>query len=196
VNPERFSHRCLSRSRAGGVSLVETLLAIASMGILMAIAARGFRVTTVQQVTLAADQLVSDLEQVRTRAITARGNTHIVITAAINQYHAVLDANGDSVINQVATETAAPRMLETRILTDYVIFGRGTAPQLPGFPGAGITTFTGDKVDFDTRGVTTPFGTRGVIYFTSSLNTGAVAAVTVSAGGGVRRWVYRGGAWQ
>ena len=40
-------------------------------------------------------------------------------------------------------------------------------------------------------------GTKpGVIYFTSSLNTDAVAAVTVSAGGGVRRWVYRRGAWQ
>jgi hypothetical protein len=67
---------------------------------------------------------------------------------------------------------------------------------LAGFPGAGATTFTGNAVDFDTRGVTTPFGARGVVYFTSSLDNTAVAAVTVTPGGGIRRWVYRGGAWQ
>ena len=35
-------------------------------------------------------------------------------------------------------------------------------------------------MNFDTRGVTTPFGTLGVIYFTSSLDNTAVAAVTVT----------------
>ena len=44
--------------------------------------------------------------------------------------------------------------------------------------------------------MTTPFGTKGVIYLTNATNTNAVAAVTVTAGAGIRRWVYRNGAWQ
>ena len=184
------------RQERSGFSLIEMLVVICVVSICMAIVAPKFRVGTVQRVNLAADQLVNDLEQVRTRAITARGNTRVVITTATNRYTPYLDDNGDGVINQVATETAALRGLQTRILTDNVIFGRGAAPQLAGFPGSGATTFTGNAVDFDTRGVTTPFGARGVIYFTSSLDNNAVAAVTVTPGGGIRRWVYRGGAWQ
>ena len=179
-----------------GFSLIEMLVVICVISICMAIIAPRFRVTNIQRVNLAADQLVNDLELVRTRAITARGVTRMVITPATNSYTAYLDDNSDGVINEVATETAALRGLQTRALTDNVILGRGVAPQLAGFPGPGATTFTADKVDFDTRGVTTPFGTRGVVYFTSSLDNTAVAAVTVTPGGGIRRWVYRGGAWQ
>jgi len=139
-----------------GFSLIEMLVVICIISICMAIVAPKFRVSTIQRVSLAADQLVNDLEQVRTRAITARGATRVVITTGTNRYTAYLDDNGDGVINQVATETAALRGLQTRILTDNVIFGRGAAPQLGGFPGAGATTFTGNAVNFDTRGVTTP----------------------------------------
>jgi prepilin-type N-terminal cleavage/methylation domain-containing protein len=184
------------RKERSGFSLIEMLVVICIVSICMAIVAPKFRVSTVQRVNLAADLLVNDLEQVRTRAITARGATRVVITTATNSYTAYLDDNGDGVINEVATETVALRGLQTRILTDNVIFGRGAAPQLAGFPGAGATTFTGNAVDFDTRGVTTPFGARGVVYFTSLLDNTAVAAVTVTPGGGIRRWVYRGGAWQ
>jgi prepilin-type N-terminal cleavage/methylation domain-containing protein len=184
------------RKNRSGFSLIEMLVVICVISICMAIIAPRFRVSAAQHVSLTADQLVNDLEQVRTRAITARGATRLLVTTATNSYTAYLDDDADGVINQVATETAALRGLQTRILTDNVIFGRGAAPQLGGFPGAGATTFPGNAVNFDTRGVTTPFGALGVIYFTSSLDNNAVAAVTVTPGGGIRRWVYRAGVWQ
>ena len=184
------------REERRGFSLIDMLVVVCVISICLAILAPKFRVGASPSVVLAADQLVTDLEQVRTKALTAPGNTRVVITTATNRYTAYLDDNGDGVINEVATETAALRGLRTRILTDNVIFGRGAAPQLPGFPGAGASTFTANRVDFNTRGVTSPFGARGAVYFTSSLNNGAVAAVTVTPGGGIRRWVYLDGTWR
>ena len=184
------------RNGRRGFSLIEMLVVITLIGALLSIMVPHFRMSTTQRVIAAADQMVNDLELVRTRAITARAGTRMVITVATNRYTAFLDDNNDGTIAETAAETAALRSLQTRILTDNVVFGRGTAPQLPNYLGAGATTFATGRVNFESRGMTTPFGTKGVIYLTNATNTNAVAAVTVTAGAGIRRWVYRNGAWQ
>ena len=52
------------------------------------------------------------------------------------------------------------------------------------------------RIDFDSRGLTTPLGTKGVIYMISTTDTTAVTAVSISGAGGIQAWVYKGGAWQ
>ena len=49
----------------------------------------------------------------------------------------------------------------------------------------------------DSRGLTTPLGTSGVVYLRSASDTTAVTAVSVSAAAGIQTWSYRGGGqWQ
>ena len=57
-------------------------------------------------------------------------------------------------------------------------------------------TFPTPQVSFDGRGLTTPFGTRGVVYLQLAEDAGAVSAVTVSGAGGVRLWTSEGGTWR
>lgn len=179
-----------------GFSLIEMLVVIAMIGILLTIMVPKIRVSRAQKTYRAAEQLVQDIEMVRTRAITGRALTRIAFVTATNSYTPYFDDNGDGALTQSAAETAAIRGLQTRTMTDGVIYGRGAAPQLPGFAGAGVVTFASTRVDFDTRGLTTPFGTKGVVYFTNTFDATAIAAVSVTAGAGTRRWVYRGGVWQ
>ena len=73
---------------------------------------------------------------------------------------------------------------------------RGTAPDLPGYPGAGSVTLPNSRVDFDARGLTMPLGTSGVVYLQSAADPTVITAVSISGAGGIRTWVYRGGVWQ
>ena len=58
-------------------------------------------------------------------------------------------------------------------------------------------TLPNSRVDFDSRGLTTPLGTSGVVYLRSATDTTAVTAVSVSAAAGIQTWSYRGGGqWQ
>lgn len=179
-----------------GFSLIEMLVVITLIGLMLAIIVPKFRVSTTQRVNTAADQLVKDLEVVRLKAMTTRNVARLTFTAGTQTYTGYLDNNADGVIAQNAAEITFLGALQPRTFTDGVIYGRGTAPLIPGYAGAGPITFNNSRVDFDTRGLTTPFGTKGVVYLTTLTNSSAVAAVTVTAGAGIRRWVYRGGAWQ
>ena len=67
-------------------------------------------------------------------------------------------------LGQTAAETAALSVFRTRALDTGVKFGRASTPDLPGYAGAGATTLAGSRIDFDSRGLTTPLGTKGVIY--------------------------------
>lgn len=179
-----------------GFSLIEMLVVITMMGLMLAIVVPKFRVSPTVRVNTAADQLVKDMELVRLKAMTTRNVARVLFTAGTQTYAGYLDDNADGVIAQNAAEIAFLGALQPRTFTDNVIYGRGTAPLIPGYAGAGPITFANSWIDFDNRGLTTPFGTKGVVYLTSSANTSSVAAVTVTAGAGIRRWVYRGGVWQ
>jgi prepilin-type N-terminal cleavage/methylation domain-containing protein len=179
-----------------GFSMVELAVVMSVVGMLLAIIVPHFRPSPTQRVTTAADQLSRDIELVWLRAVTTRNAARMTFTAASQRYTGYLDDNGDGVITESASETAFLSGLPVRTLTDDVIYGQGTAPLIPGFATPGPIAFPNSRIDFTDKGLTTPLGTRGVIYLTSRASSKAVAAVTVTAGAGIRRWVYRNGAWQ
>ena len=172
------------------------LTVVVMIGLLVAIVVPRFRVSPLTHARNAADQLVRDLEQCRTRALSTRSMVRVVFDPVANTYTGYLDINRDSLFTLSTAETDSLRAFGTRPLTDGVVIGRGATPDLPAMPGLGNITFTGNQIDFDSRGLTTPFGTRGVVYFIHQNNPAAVAAVTVTSGAGIRSWVYDGTAWR
>jgi prepilin-type N-terminal cleavage/methylation domain-containing protein len=180
-----------------GFSLIEVLIVVVLIGIMMAIVVPRFRVSQVTKTRQAADQLVRDLEAVRSRALATRSVARIAVDPVTGTYIGYLDNDRDGTLSQSAAETTALEVFRTRALDSDVRFGRGGAPDLPGFPGAGSVTLPNSRVDFDARGLTTPLGTRGVVYLTSVTDAKAVTAVSISAAAGIQAWVYRsGGTWQ
>jgi hypothetical protein len=156
-----------------------------------------FRVSGTTRARAAADQLVRDLEAARSRALATRSIARIAISTATKSYTGYLDSNRDGVLGQTAAETAALGVFRTRTLDSYVRMGRNAStPDLPGYAGAGTTTLPNSRIDFDARGLTTPLGTRGVVYFIASSDTSAVSAVSISGAGGIQSWVYQGGVWR
>jgi prepilin-type N-terminal cleavage/methylation domain-containing protein len=188
------------RTHAGnrrGFSLVEVLTVVVMVGLMMAIVIPRFRVSGTTRARAAADQLVRDLEAARSRALATRSISRIAIDAAAKSYTGYLDSNRDGALGQTAAETAALGVFRGRTLDQYVRIGRNAStPNLPGFAGAGAVTLPNSRVDFDSRGLTTPLGSRGVVYFVATSDTSAVSAVSVSGAGGIQSWVYQGGSWR
>lgn len=183
--------------RTSGMTLIEILIVITMIGMMAAIVVPKLRVSKATRVRQAADLLVRDLEQARTRSLSTRSAARVQFVTATNKYTGYLDFNRDTVFALSTAERDSLRGFGTRTLTDGVVIGRaGGTPDVPSNAGAGAVTFTGSILTFDSRGMTSPFGTRGVIYLTHSTDATAIAAVSISAGGGIRRWVYRGGTWQ
>jgi prepilin-type N-terminal cleavage/methylation domain-containing protein len=185
-----------SSSTRRGFTLIEILVVVVMIGLMMRIVVPRFRVSNSTKARQAADQLVRDLEIARARALATKSIARIAFNVAGNAYTGYLDANRDGVLGQTAAETAALSVFRTRALTTGVKFGRASTPDLPGYTGAGTTTLPSSRVDFDSRGLTTPLGTKGVIYMVSTADTTAVTAVSISGAGGIQAWVYQGGVWQ
>ena len=179
-----------------GTSLIEMLTVVVMIGILVAMVVPYLRVSPLTRARNSAEQLVRDLEQCRIRALSTRSMVRVVLDPVANTYTGYLDINRDSVFTLSAAETDSLRAFGTRPLTDGVVIGRGATPDLPAMPGLGNITFAANHIDFDPRGLTTPFGTRGVVYLIHQTNAAAVAAVTVTSGAGIRSWVYDGTAWR
>jgi type II secretory pathway pseudopilin PulG len=177
--------------------LIEILIVVALIGLMMAIVVPRFRVSQYTRTREAADLLVRDLEAVRSRALATRSIARIAVDPVAGTYTGYLDADRDGALTQTAAETAALEVFRSRALDQGVQFGRGTAPDIPGFAGAGSVTLPNSRVDFDSRGLTTPLGTRGVVYLRSVADTTAVTAVSISPAAGIQAWTYLGGGrWQ
>lgn len=179
-----------------GLTLIELLVVIVMIGILTAIVVPRFRVSAQARVRHAAQKMANDIELTRTRSLATASAARMVFDAAANAYGTYLDDDRDGIITQSPAEMMALHGFGTRPLTDGVQFGRSSAPQLPEMPGAGDITFPASRLDFDTRGITAPVGTRGAVYLTSSVDPAAIAAVSVTAAAGVRVWIYQGGTWR
>ena len=180
-----------------GFSLIELLVVMAMIGILTGFMVPRLRVTPRSKVRLAAQQLARDLELVRTRALVDRSITRVLFTPGFSAYTGYLDFNRDSVFALSTAETDSLRGFGSRTLETGVQYGRaGGVPDLPLIPGAGAITLPSNRIDFDTRGITMPFGSRGVIYLTHADDPTAVAAVSITGAAGIRAWVYAEGTWQ
>jgi type II secretory pathway pseudopilin PulG len=179
-----------------GTSLAEMLVVMVLVGICLMIAIPRVRVSQNTRVKAAADQLARDLELARSRALATRSMTRVALNSVAGTYVGYLDQDRNGVLGQTAAETAALEAYRSRSIDSEVRFGRGGAPDLPGYPGAGSITLPNSRVDFDTRGLTTPLGTKGVIYLWSTTDPQAIAAVSVSGAAAIRSWVYKEGTWQ
>jgi prepilin-type N-terminal cleavage/methylation domain-containing protein len=184
------------RRNRRGFSLVELMVVVVMIALLTAIVIPRFRVTQFTRARQAADQLARDLEAVRSRALATRSLTRVVIDTIAGSYTAYLDTDRDGALAQLAGESAAVESFRTRALDADLQVGRGVAPDVPGYPGGTSVTLQNNRVDFDSRGLTTPLGTSGVVYLRSIKDPSAVAAVSISAASGIRTWVYQGGGWQ
>jgi Tfp pilus assembly protein FimT len=179
------------------MSLVELMIVIAMMGLMAAIVVPRLRVSKATLVRQAADQMVRDLEQVRTRALSTRSRARVVFTAGTSSYAGYLDWDRDTTFAQSQAESDSLRSFRPKTIQDGVIISRGgSTPDVPNNAGSGAITFANSRVDFDTRGLTIPFNSRGVIYLSHPDDATAISAVAVSASGAIRRWNYVGGVWR
>jgi prepilin-type N-terminal cleavage/methylation domain-containing protein len=185
----------VTRSRRG-FTLVEILVVVVLIGLSLGIVVPRFRVSEATKARQAADQLARDLEAIRSRALASRSLARVAFDVAAGSYTAYLDTDRDGTLAQSAAETAALGTFRTRALAADVQIGRGGEPDIPGYPAQGSVTLPNTRVDFDSRGLTTPLGVSGVVYLRSTTDSSALAAVSISAAAGIRVWVYRGGSWQ
>lgn len=184
------------RPRVRGITLIEVLVVIVMIGVITAILMPRFRVSPQTRVRQAADQMVRDLEVARGRALSTRSWARVRFDAGSESYTGYLDFNRDSAFAQTAEERDSLHAFGQRRLADDVVYGRGSAPDVPGLSGAAVINVPNGAIDFDARGLTNPFGTRGVIYLSHPGDPNAIAAVTVTGAAAIRTWTYDGTSWR
>ena len=188
--------RAAPAATRSGFTLIELLMVVFITGALMAVAIPKFRISADMEVQLAAMQLAQDIDLARTRALSTRSAARVTFASGARDYTGYLDADDNGTFGETIAERDALRGFATRTLPTRVDFGRGSAGAAPDDPGSGAITFPGAKVEFDSRGLTSPMGTSGVIYVRHSVTATAVAAVAVSPAGNVRLWTWRNGGWE
>lgn len=179
-----------------GFTLLELLVVMALMSAMMAIVVPRLRVSPNQRARLAAQQLMRDAEVARNRSLSTKKISRLQFNTGTNTYAAYLDDNADGTISGTQAEIIAARAFGIRQLEYGVILGRGNAPNVPGESGSGAVTFASSRVEFDTRGLPAPFGTKGTVYLTTQSNADIVYAVQMSGAGSYRLWRYFQGSWQ
>jgi prepilin-type N-terminal cleavage/methylation domain-containing protein len=177
-----------------GFTLIELLMVVLVVGAMMAVAVPKFRISADTEVQLAAMQLAQDIDLARTRALSTRSSARVAFGST--NYTGYLDDDDNGSFGETLAERNALRGFATRTLPTRVQFGTGSANALPDYPGSGAITFPSARVEFDSRGLTSPMGTAGVIYLRHEVTATAVAAVAVSPAGSVRLWTWRNGAWE
>jgi len=181
-----------------GFTLIEMMVVLVMVAMMLSIVVPIMHSSPSQNVRAAAKQLGRDLEQARTRALASKSSLEIVFNTSGNSYTGYLDTDRNGLFNENTAEMQAAAGGFPVKLPGGISFNRGTASRVPGdTTSSSAVSFTNNRLTFATNGITTPFGTAGTIYLASTLNTGIVAAVTVSGAGSLRVWLYQGGGnWQ
>lgn len=188
--------RPLARRPRAGLTMIELIVVLTLIGTLSAMVLPKLRTSPLQHLQGTGMQISQDLEMVRTRALAVRRPARVVFDPTARTYVAHVSVAADGAITESAAEVAAFGAFRSRLLGENVAFGRGAVPKIPGDTASGDITFAMNRLNLSARGVTNPFGTRGVIYLRHTQDAASAAAVAVSAAGSVRLWLYRGGAWQ
>jgi prepilin-type N-terminal cleavage/methylation domain-containing protein len=191
-----------------GVTLLELVVVALIIGVAASIALpRALHRTPRQELATAAKQLTRDLEQARTRALSAKRLVRVRFDASENFYTAFMDTT-ETRRGEIFEE--AVEVHESRLVTHgslgglpgvelpkHVKFGAGSASAGPlGGATSDPVTLDSDRVEFNSRGMVIPLGTSGVIYLTHDEDPALVAAVTISGAGAFQTWQYRNGSWE
>lgn len=180
-----------------GFTIIELLAVVAIVSIMMAIILPKFRVSEKTEVQLAGIQLAQDLDVARTRALSTREMVRVAFKTTARKYGGYLDDNGDGSIAESDAEWQALRGFGVRELPARIQYSRGAAGAIPGDAGSGAVSFPDGRIEFDSRGLTMPMGTRGVVYLANEKDPYAVVAVQVTPSGNVRFWTFKqSGGWQ
>lgn len=182
-----------ARSMAGFTKL-ELLVTMGILGFLTALAAPGFlNWLPSYRLKGAARELYSNLQLAKARAIKDRGECAIEFDAGGNRYQLV-SAGPDRRYSTPDDNV----LLKTVTLPSYgsgLSFGRGSAPRKVGEnqPIKDCVTYPGDRVVFNSRGMTT--GTLGGYAYLTNDRNACFAVGTWSSGIVVlRKW--NGKAWE
>jgi prepilin-type N-terminal cleavage/methylation domain-containing protein len=181
--------------RRPAFTLIELIIVIILIGVLAAVGIPRLRPSAPLQVRSAAGQLVNDLEQARARAMSTRRPVRVSFDVGDATYAGFLGVVGTP-FSESAEEMDALRAFARRSMEPNIVFGRGAAAALPGDPGAAVITLPDNRVEFNSRGVTVPFGTRGVVYLRHANDDAAVSAVSINGAGTLKVWHYVNGIWQ
>ena len=185
-----------SRARRG-FTIIELLAVMMIVGIMMAVMLPKFRISEKTEVQLAGIQLAQDMDIARTRALSTREQVRVAFYGSTRKYGGYLDDNGDGTISETAAEWQALRGFGIRELPIRVSFSRGSAGPIPDDATTGGIGLPGERIEFDSRGLTMPMGTRGVVYLANDNDPFAVVAVQITPSGTVRFWTYhKDGGWQ
>ena len=180
-----------------GFSLIELMTTVVIIGMALLIVMPRLRVSPRSHTRHRAEQLVTDLELLRTRALATKSMVRLDFNTGGASYIAFLDDDQDGAIGTTTAEAQAVRGFGQRTLDHGVVFGRGSVPRMPGDTLSGPVTFAGDQILFSNRGLPQPFGVRGAIYFTHPDDNTVASAVTVTGSGSFRTWNYLpAGGWQ
>ncbi len=182
--------------RTHGFTLIELMTTVVIIGMALLIVMPRLRISPRSHVRHAAEQMVNDLELIRTRALATKSMVRLDCNTGGASYMGYLDDNQDGVISGTTAEARAMGGFGQRSLDNGVVFGLGSVPRLPGDTLSGAVTFAGDQILFNNRGLPEPFGVRGTIYFTHPEDITIASAVTVTGSGSFHTWNYYGGGWQ
>ena len=183
-------------SRAG-YTLVELVTAMVVLSIAVTVFAQRMQITDVREVELSASEMVRKIDMARARAIANRQSVRIKFNTGSGKYRAWVDHDRDGTINQNGTEMNAFPAFRKRDLRAKVKYGLGDAPRMPAdSTGSGVVTFASKILEFDSRGIPTPFGTRGTVYLQHVDNPEVVAAIHISGSASTRMYRYVNGVWQ
>lgn len=184
------------RALRHGFTMIELLMVVMVSGIMMAVVVPRFRISPETEVQLAGMQLAQDIDLARTRALTTRSMVRVSFGPTVRNYTGYLDDDANGTIAGTIGERNALRGFATRTLPTRVNYGRGTASGAPNSFGSGVITFSGNEINFDSRGLATPMGTGGTIYLAHDEVKSAVVAVVVSPAGAVRLWTWYNQQWK
>ncbi|WP_310569823.1 prepilin-type N-terminal cleavage/methylation domain-containing protein [Gemmatimonas sp.] len=180
-----------------GFTIIELLAVVAIVSIMMAIILPKFRISEKTEVQLAGMQLAQDVDVARTRALSTREMVRVAFKTSTRTYGGYLDEDGNGTIAESDAEWQALRGFGVRELPARIQYSRGAAGAIPGDAGSGAVGFPDGRIEFDSRGLTMPMGTRGVVYLASQNDPYAVVAVQVTPSGNVRFWTHtQAGGWQ
>lgn len=185
------------RSRAAGFTLIELVTSMAIISIAVTVFAQRLKISDEREVEIAASAMVRNLDMARAQAISQRQAVLVQFDAGEDKYRAFVDHDRNGVIDKNATEINAFPEFRSVALGTVVEYGIGGADRLPvDSLGTGEITFSSNEVRFDSRGIPTPFGTRGTIYLKHRDDPKVVAAVYVSGSASVRMYRFVDGVWK